>query len=168
MSDLRVRPADVSDLDALVEMAQKARVEQREFRGGERFVVPETADELRTRFQSAISAMSDAPIVRHEVQQMMWVAEFADVLCGYALAQRRDDRQQRSVVTVTELFTDQDFRAVGAGESLVSAALAWAMTIDADSIDAYALPGARETKNLFERMGMTARLRTVSKELRDN
>lgn len=165
MTDLRLRPAELSDVDVLVALARQARAEQQTFRGGDRIVAPENDDQLKARFMAAISAMNDEPINRDLRQHMVWIALFADVVCGYLCAERNDDAQKRSIVTITELFTDTEFRSIGAGEGLVSAALAWAVAIEADSIDAFALPGARETKNLFERMGLTARLITVAKDL---
>jgi hypothetical protein len=41
----------------------------------------------------------------------------------------------------------------------------WAASNDATGLDAIALPGMRDTKNFFERFGLTARAITVHKKL---
>jgi len=69
------------------------------------------------------------------------------------------------VVTLTDIYTEPDVRDVGVGEALLETAIAWAIERHAVAIDAQTLPGARESKNLFERFGLTARLITVRREL---
>ena len=44
-------------------------------------------------------------------------------------------------------------------------ALIWAREQELTALDALALPGDRETKNLYERSGLVARLITVTKKL---
>ena len=61
----------------------------------------------------------------------------------------------------------KDARNLGIGDALVSTTIAWAKSGSLVALDAYALPGDRETKNLFERSGLVARLITVSTDLKN-
>lgn len=96
---------------------------------------------------------------------MVWCGEWEGVLAGYAVA-RLVAEGKSLLVRVEDLYTQREVRDVGVGEALLSAALAWAIASDAQGIDAFALPGARDTKNLFERFGLKARLLTVHRDLR--
>jgi len=93
---------------------------------------------------------------------MVWCAAIDDVVVGYAEAVLRRDPV---TVLVRAIWVDPDAREVGAGEALLSAVLAWGIAEEATAVDALALPGSRELKNLFERMGLTTRLLTVRREL---
>ena len=70
-----------------------------------------------------------------------------------------------AVAAVEAVYVTAGARSVGLGELLLGEALAAAKRLGATSIEAQALPGDRETKNLFERQGLVARLITVSREL---
>jgi len=96
-------------------------------------------------------------------QTMVWCAAIDDLIVGYVRAILQRDGS--TTVFIREVWVEPEAREVGAGEALVSAALAWAIAEGASAIDAWALPGSRELKNLFERMGLTARLLTVRREL---
>jgi GNAT superfamily N-acetyltransferase len=67
--------------------------------------------------------------------------------------------------TVEQVFVTRDVRNLGVGDALVAQALAWAKQNNFVALDALALPGDRETKNLYERSGLVARLITVTKKL---
>jgi GNAT superfamily N-acetyltransferase len=54
---------------------------------------------------------------------------------------------------------------VGIGELVMDALVAWAQDHGCEAIDAVALPGDRETKNFFERFGLTARAIVVHRRL---
>ncbi|HVT78047.1 MAG TPA: GNAT family N-acetyltransferase [Acidimicrobiales bacterium] len=69
------------------------------------------------------------------------------------------------LAVVTMLYVDEAARAVGVGEALLNALVEWARAAGCTSIDAYALPGERITKNFFEAAGFKARLLTVSHRL---
>ena len=96
---------------------------------------------------------------------MLWCGLWENVLAGYAIASVVTDGDEQ-VVLITDIYTTPDVRDVGVGELLLESAIAWATVLDAVAIDAYALPGARESKNLFERFGLTARLITLRRQLR--
>ncbi len=56
-------------------------------------------------------------------------------------------------------------RELGFGDELLAAAIGWLRERDAVAVESWALPGDRDTKNLFERAGVTARKLIVSKRL---
>lgn len=71
----------------------------------------------------------------------------------------------RPVAEIEGIYVSPDARAVGLGEALLGALIDAARAAGAREIDAAALPGDRETKNLFERFGMVARLIVVNRRL---
>jgi GNAT superfamily N-acetyltransferase len=90
----------------------------------------------------------------------MWVGELAGAVVGY-LAAARDG----ATGTIDAIFVDPGCRAVGVGGAMLDAALAWMVGAGCTGVDAYALPGARHTKNFFEEAGLTARLLVVHRRL---
>lgn len=150
-----VRPAEVSDIDELVSMMEAAAEELGGQRGG--------AALLRSQRGTA----SSAEIIRAALADdsaMVWCALWEHLIVGYAIA--RLDISEETVVSLSDIYTMPDARDVGVGEILLESALAWAIAHEAVAIDAQTLPGARESKNLFERFGLTARLLTVRRDLR--
>ena len=79
---------------------------------------------------------------------------------GYLVATRRGD-----VLEVDEVFVLEEARELGFGDELLAAALADGRASGMRLLEAEALPGDRNTKNLYERAGIKARLITVSTEL---
>jgi GNAT superfamily N-acetyltransferase len=69
------------------------------------------------------------------------------------------------IATVEQVFVIPDARELGFGDALLEAATASAVDAGAHVIEGFALPGDRNTKNLYERAGITARLITVSRRL---
>lgn len=90
----------------------------------------------------------------------MWVGTIDDVVVAYLVLEIVDD-----VAKVTDVYVDPGAREVGFGDELLAAALAAARSAGASVLEAEALPGDRDTKNLYERAGITARLITVSTAL---
>ena len=84
---------------------------------------------------------------------------------GVLLVDRRPLEDGRQVARVSLVYVDADARGIGVGESLLDAATAWALEAGCVGLDGLALPGDRETKNLYERAGMSARLITVYRDL---
>ena len=83
---------------------------------------------------------------------------------GYLVA-RRSGQSKNQAATIEQVFVTRDARNLGVGDALVSATLVWAQQQKLTALDALALPGDRETKNLYERSGLVARLITVTKKL---
>ena len=67
---------------------------------------------------------------------------------------------------ITQAFVEPEARELGLGDTMVEHAIAAVRAADLSGIEAVALPGDRETKNLYERAGLTARKLTVYKSLR--
>ena len=55
---------------------------------------------------------------------------------------------------------------MGVGEAMMELVLAWCDERGCRGVDSLALPGDRETKNFFERFGLTARAIVVHRALR--
>ena len=66
---------------------------------------------------------------------------------------------------IEHVWVSPGAREIGFGDDLLAAATAIARTGGAVAIEAEALPGDRETKNLYERAGVTARKLVVWKAL---
>jgi GNAT superfamily N-acetyltransferase len=111
-----------------------------------------------TAIETVVAALNDD-------DTMVWCGVWEGAVVGYSIA-RTSREGDAAIVTITDLYTTPQARDVSIGEVLLETAIAWAIGIDAVAIDAHALPGARESKNLFERLGLTARLITVRRDLR--
>lgn len=71
-----------------------------------------------------------------------------------------------SLARVDQVYVTPEARELGFGDALLEAATEAASAAGADILEGEALPGDRDTKNLYERAGITARLITVSRRLR--
>jgi GNAT superfamily N-acetyltransferase len=69
------------------------------------------------------------------------------------------------IARVDQVYVTPDARELGFGDALLEAATAAATDAGAHVLEGDALPGDRDTKNLYERAGITARLITVSRRL---
>ena len=67
------------------------------------------------------------------------------------------------VFTVERVYVRDQARELGFGDALVAAAMREAEAERCQYFEAVALPGDRETKNLYERAGITARSIVVSR-----
>lgn len=145
-----VRPASKSDVDSLLLLESEARAQLGQFRGGDRLgdELPLVGDRWAERIDSN--------------DWLVLVAGFDDVPLGYLCANMSTPS---AVPLIESVYVTVDVRQLGLGDGLVSAAIEASRKIGAVVIDAFALPGDRETKNLFERSGLTARLLIVSKRL---
>ena len=72
----------------------------------------------------------------------------------------------RPAAEIECIYVTSGGREVGLGESLLGELLDLATAAGAEEVDATALPGDRETKNMFERAGLVARLIVVNRRLR--
>lgn len=69
------------------------------------------------------------------------------------------------VRTVTRLHVLPDFRGIGAGDALMEWLLADCIRCGITTLRGSALPGDRQTKNIFERHGLVARAIQVERRL---
>lgn len=143
MIDPTVRPADPNDGDQIAWLESLARAALDGQRGGERWLdthpphAGAAADGVRT-----------------------WVATIDDVVVGYVRVRVGD-----GIVRIADVFVHPEARELGFGDELLGAAVRYGREVGAHLLEGEALPGDRETKNLYERAGIKARLITVSTPL---
>ena len=108
----------------------------------------------------------DLWLARHPAQSPEWpsvergdvvVGVIDDVSVGY-LRFHVDD----AVLHVDDVFVHPGAREVGFGDALLAAAIGRGVERGARRIEAEALPGDRDTKNLYERAAITAKRITLS------
>jgi len=138
-----VRPASDGDRGALTELAQLARESVATARGGSRWLESHPEPEWASE------------------ELVVLVAELDSMVVGYLVGRSGNDR----IMQIQEVYVRPECRELGYGDGMVEAVLTVARELGCRSIEAEALPGDRDTKNLWERAGITARLITVSKDL---
>jgi GNAT superfamily N-acetyltransferase len=161
------RQATAADLPRLAELRRMASDELRPMRGGELLLAKE-APQGRER---AGGAHLDGP------DTGTWVGTIDGTIVGYSTAHvepvaagdgrggEPGDAGTARVGVIDELFVEVDARAVGVGEALMGAMLAWFTPRGCTGVDALALPGHRAAKNFFEESGFTARLLVMHRRL---
>ncbi len=147
--DVRVRPVRDTDLAVCVDIDSHARLDVGRQRGGEAWLADHPP-------LSEMINWSDAS----------FVAEIDEVVVGFLIG-RVDSTVRGRVFVVDRVYVLDEARELGCGDDLLAAATNHARANDCDLLEGVALPGDRETKNLYERAGVTARSITVSKRLSD-
>lgn len=151
------RPATEPDLAEVARLRQLAATELAGLRGGPVFLAEAARGGENER---AAAAALDDP------EQAVWLGTLDGVAVGYAIARVDLLTDGRRLVVITDVFVEPSARGVGVGEAIMVEVLAWAEDRGAAGVDAWALPGARETKNFFEEQGFSARLLTMHHRLR--
>ncbi|HEY5663101.1 MAG TPA: GNAT family N-acetyltransferase [Ilumatobacter sp.] len=146
MIDPHVRVAVGSDAPQLRALESLARTTLETQRGGLRWLAthPEVAD-------GWVARLASTPV---------FVAHIDGVLVGYLAAS-----QDGEVLRIDDVFVQPEAREVGFGDELLAAAMSTGRQLGCRLLEGEALPGDRDTKNLYERAGIKARLITVSIEL---
>ncbi len=137
MIDPLVRPATSADANQLRELAAEARLRLADQRGGRRWV--ETHPVPKWDRAGVIAAHID------------------DVVVGYLVVTIAGE-----LAVIDEVYVTPPARELGFGDAMLAAAVSTARSAGAEVLEGEALPGDRDTKNLYERAGITARLITVS------
>lgn len=147
------RRAGPDDLDRLAELGRLARAELAAMdRGGPLFVGREA---------------TPAPVLDlGDPDRVAIVGTIDDVAIGYAVGRVEALRDGGRLGVVEELYVEPDARGVAVGERMMDDLLAWFAEQGCVGVDAIALPGARATKNFFERSGFSARLLVMHHRLR--
>lgn len=143
-----VRPAASADAATLATLEEAARAHLFYQRGGPAVL----AEQPATRDWAAAIA---------DDQRRVFVAELDDVVFGYL--ELRFTPVQAAIVH--QVYVDPEARELGLGDWLIEAALDAARSRGSLVFEGFALPGDRDTKNLFERAGITARKIIVSTRL---
>jgi ribosomal protein S18 acetylase RimI-like enzyme len=143
-----VRAATPEDLPAIVDLAVALRAELTPMRGGAIWAVREAR---RGPPADAYQALLSSP------GTCVVVGTIDDVVVGFGVAAVEALADGRPLGIVSELFVDTEARAVGVGEGMLEALVAFCHRERCVGIDAFALPGHRAAKNFFEESGFTAR-----------
>ena len=140
----RLRPADAGELARLEAEARASLTDQR---GGPAHLAetPAVVD------WAGLVGRDDHPV---------WVAVIDEVPVGY-LELVVDDATAR----VRQVYVDPGARELGFGDDMLAEALHAARVLGCAVLEGSALPGDRDTKNLYERAGITARKIIVSTPL---
>jgi GNAT superfamily N-acetyltransferase len=154
--EVTARRAVERDLPTLVELVERAFDGAAAQRGGDLWLLEQAprrpvAETLATRLADGRSTVLAGCV--------------DDVPVGVLVVDRRPIEDGREVARVSLVYVEGDARGIGVGEALLDAATAWASEAGCAGLDGLALPGDRETKNLYERAGMSARLITVYRDL---
>ncbi|HEX7131856.1 MAG TPA: GNAT family N-acetyltransferase [Iamia sp.] len=154
-----VRVATEDDLADLVRLAEQARGELGEERGGPMWqLLHGRPDPLpATLVADLTEAASDAGVVL--------LGLWAEAPAAYAAAHREQIGDGTAIAVVSDVYVEPGFRGVGLGDALMTELIAWAIAHDCRGIDALVLPGMRNSKNYFERFGLTARAILVHRDL---
>ena len=142
-----VRPAVPADRGECIRIDDEARAGLAEQRGGEAWLAEHAP-------LSTITDWTDT-----------WVGTIDGVIVGFLFGSSREDGLRGRVFTVDRVFVRTEARELGFGDALVAAAMQAATSGGCRYFEAVALPGDRETKNLYERAAVTARSIVVSRRL---
>jgi GNAT superfamily N-acetyltransferase len=136
-------PDDITELERIEAEARSSLIDQR---GGERWLA--THPPRSGRWAAAIVAGD------------VHVAHVDDLVVGYLVAPRSGE-----IVLIDDVYVVPEARELGFGDALLAAAIEAGRRDGCTLVEGEALPGDRNTKNLYERAGITARLITVSRRL---
>lgn len=145
----RVRRATAADAAQLHDLEHDARAALVDARGG----APLLAEQ---------PAVDDWAAAITDPATSVWVAAIDDVVVGY-LELRHAAGEPIGIVRQVQVV--EAARELGFGDELLAAAIAAIRDRGGVCVESFALPGDRDTKNLFERAGVTARKIIVSKRL---
>jgi GNAT superfamily N-acetyltransferase len=143
-----VRAATPEDLPAIVGLAEALRAELTPMRGGRIWAVREARRGSPAEVYGALLSARNTCVV---------VGTIDDVVVGFGVAAVEALADGRPLGIVSELFVDAEGRAVGVGEAMLEALVAFCVREECVGVDAFALPGHRAAKNFFEESGFTAR-----------
>lgn len=144
MTSPHIRPAQPTDVAELNNLEAMARRRIADERGGERLleVTPARADQwFAEGYVTLLALIDDVPV------------GFLSLRTG-------------RISFIEGVFVHPDAREVGCGDALVAEARKVAEESGGRRLEAIALPGDRETKNLYERAAITAKAITVAVDLR--
>ena len=146
--NIDVRRMAPHDAEAIAYLERAARTALHDQRGGRAHLAerPSVGDwtQLLTRSDRAV-----------------WVATIDDVVVAYLELGLHDS----GIAEVMQVYVEPAARELGCGELMLAAAMQHARAAGCCVIEGSALPGDRETKNLYERAGIVARRIILSRPL---
>jgi GNAT superfamily N-acetyltransferase len=143
-----VRAATPEDLPAITALARSLRAELTPMRGGRLWAVREARPGPADVAYGALLFDPEACVV---------VGTLDGVVVGFGVATVEVLVDGGRLGVVSDLFVDPEARAVGVGEIMLEALVAFCTREGCVGMDAFALPGHRAAKNFFEESGFTAR-----------
>ena len=143
-----VRAATPEDLPAIVGLVEALRAELTPMRGGRIWAVREARPGPPADVYGALL---------HDPAACVVVGTIDGVVIGFGVASVESLSDGGRLGVVSELFVDGEGRAVGVGEGMLEALVAFCTREGCVGVDAFALPGHRAAKNFFEEAGFTAR-----------
>ncbi len=148
-----VRRAVRTDADELARLEQLARGSIADVRGGAALLAEQPAVGDRSNWEAAID----------DVNRVVWVALVDDLPVG--MLELLLPEGAGGAGRVRQVFVQAEARELGFGDELLAEAIESTRQAGGAVIESFALPGDRDTKNLYERAGVTARKLIVSKRL---
>ncbi len=150
--DESARLATAADIDPIVRLAADLRAQMATERGGPLWIAHDALAPMTAELVEARLAAAD-------------VATIVGTLDGHVLAYGLAHTEPVPTAgvpgllgVIDELYVAEPARAVGLGETLLGALVAWCTDSGVTlGIDATALPGDRQAKNFFESAGFKAR-----------
>jgi GNAT superfamily N-acetyltransferase len=142
------RAANPHDLPVLIELARALRAEMIDQRGGALWATREGRPEPFEETLPSLFGRDDASII---------VGTIDGAIVGFGTVEIETLRDGARLGVIGDLFVEREARAVGVGESIADRIIEFCAAAGCIGIDAFALPGARDAKNFFERSGFTAR-----------
>jgi GNAT superfamily N-acetyltransferase len=142
MFEPEIRIARDEDLGQLADLEMAARIHLVDQRGGIRWL----EEHPPAQWSELVP------------QGAVLVACIDDVVLGYLVYLPASD----VVAEIHQVYVEPEARGIGCGDGMMAAAIDHARAAQYQFLEGQALPGDRETKNLYERAGITARLITVS------
>ena len=145
-----IRSATLEDLASMIELDVAARESLVTQRGGLSWLVE----------HAPASELNPVDLVGHS-----WVGTVDEHVVGFLHCEYDDVPHHGLVCSVERVFVDAHARELGFGDALLQQAIDHAKQMGCVAIEGNALPGDRETKNLYERAGIVARKIIVSRRL---
>lgn len=145
------RSVDGTDRTVVEALQAIAELELRDQRGGE----------LLFDLDRPLLAPRNAA-AGHEEHEVVGLVD--DVVVGYARCRIVAVGEQR-VASIDDLYVHPDARGVGVGAAMLDSVRRWALERSCGHLESQVLPGNRDAKNFFERMGMVTRRMQVSTAL---
>jgi GNAT superfamily N-acetyltransferase len=142
------RPATPDDLPRIAELAELLRHELVPMKGGALWSAREGLAEPFENTYRALLDRDDALVV---------VGTVDETVVGFGVVTIEQLRTGEWLGVVSDLFVEPDARAVGVGEVMAEALIAFCGEHGCIGVDTLALPGHRAAKNFFEESGFTAR-----------
>jgi len=148
----RAEPADIDTTSTLADLAAAA---VRTERGGRWHLDHDSDRSPATERHHAALQTSDRTLV---------VGCIDETVVGYALA-ALSGTVDGTLCMIEELVVHPDAQAVGVGSAILQEVRRWAIEHGCLALESQVLPGNREAKNFFERVGMKTRKMRVSTDL---